>query len=294
LPSALTRWQLELLSFLLRRGPALPGRWRLALRAIRLATEVGGLIGVRTVVTRLGFRMRVDGNSQAGRVVFATGDYEPEVADVVVATLRPGDVFVDVGAHIGYFTMLGAQCVGPTGLVLAFEASPTTAAELAHNVGLNGFENVQVRRDALSDESGTVEFFRGPAGNTGLGSLRADAGGLAHTVPAVRLDDVLEPGRRVSLIKIDVEGAEHRVLRGAESCLKRDRPEVVLELTDRFLRDMGSSAADLAEWMTGLGYRMFWLGWEGTTEADLPLRNGVPVPAQANVLFTTDTPRPDR
>lgn len=289
--TTLGRWQLELLSLALRRGPALPGRWRLVLRAIRLATESGGAIGLRTVVTRQGFRMRVDGNSQAGRVVFATGEYEPEVTSVVKGALASGDVFVDVGAHIGYFTLLGAQRVGPAGLVLAFEASPRTSAELKANVMLNGFHQVQVRNEALSDDPGVVTFFQGPAGNTGLGSLRSGGGGPAEVVQAVRLDDVLQPGRRVSLIKIDVEGAEHRVLRGAEGCLTRDRPDVVLELTDSFLREMGSSAAGLAEWMSRLGYRMFRLGWEGLAEVEVPWCGDGPFPGQSNVLFTVGSPR---
>ena len=289
--SALRRWQLEMLSLVLRYGPAFPGRWRLVLRAVRLATEVGGAIGARTVATRQGFRMHVDGNSQAGRVIFATGEYEPEVAAVVRGSLGPGDVFVDVGAHIGYFTLLGATRVGPSGTVLAFEASPRTSTELTTNVRLNGFRQVQVRSEALSDESGVATFFQGPAGNTGLGSLRAGGGGAPEVVPIVRLDDVLDPGRRVSLIKIDVEGAEHRVLRGAERCLTRDRPDVVLELTDSFLSEMGSSAAGLAEWMSRLGYRLFWLSWEGLSEVQVPWQGDRPLPAQANVLFTIGSPR---
>jgi len=253
------------LSAYLRHAPEHPGRWRLALLAVKWAPLLTGA-GTRIVRVKDGFRLNVDGASQTGRIAYALGEYEAETADRIRASLRQGDVMIDVGANIGYFTLVGAKTVGAAGRVVAFEPVPQVREQLAENVRLNGASNVEIRSDALSDVSGAVTFYLGPNSNTGLGSLRALTDGQTIEVNRVRFDDWWQPIAKVALVKIDVEGAELAVLRGMERCLARDRPDIVVEVTDAFLRALGDSAAGLFDFITSHGYRFFAIEEHGLRE----------------------------
>ena len=143
------------LGYYLRHVSAHPGRWRLESTAIRRSGALTGRLRPAIIKTSHGFRMRVDGNSQAGRVLYVTGRYEPDVTAEIKRFAGPGDLVIDGGAHIGFFTLLASCCVGPTGRVMAFEPSSTTAEILRANVQLNGRTNITIVEAALSDASGT-------------------------------------------------------------------------------------------------------------------------------------------
>lgn len=283
------RVAVELVALGLRRAPFERGRWRVIPPALRWARAALPGQSVRTVRTREGFRLAVRLGDWLGRHVFVTGEYEPDTARVIRGLLRPGGRFVDVGANVGYFSLLAARRVGPAGRVYAFEPVEPTRRALERNLGLNRAANVTVRPEALSDRAGEVSFFVGPDDHRGTSSLRPleDAGNRV-TVPQARLDDLLPPGERIDVIKIDVEGAEHLALAGMVGCLRRDRPSLVVEVTDKFLREMGSSAGQLCGFLSGLGYRMFSIDYAGLH----PFDPGGPFPGQFNALFTTRDPLP--
>ena len=143
------------------------------------------------------------------------GTYEREQTARFVSLIRPGDVVFDVGAAHGYYTLLSARLAGPAGKVVAFEPFPENAAFLRAHVGKNRFGNVVIRQEAVSDRNGTIGFGRG----SGTGTGRIDASGTLQ-VPLRTLASVAsELGLRPDHIKIDVEGAEMGVLRGAGSLL---------------------------------------------------------------------------
>jgi FkbM family methyltransferase len=159
--------------------------------------------------------------------------YEAATTRYLAGHLAPGNVFVDVGANTGYFAMLAAARVGATGRVMAFEPNPTVFAQLQKHVTLNGFESrVTAAQMALSDapDSAARFFISQDRANSGLSSLTPPAetlavGGLseAHTIP-VRVDTFdnwfASSGLdHVDLMKIDVEGAEARVVAGMRGSL---------------------------------------------------------------------------
>jgi FkbM family methyltransferase len=152
------------------------------------------------------------------------GTYEPEQTRLFEERLRAGDTVLDVGAHVGYYTLLSSVLVGPGGSVWAFEPNPQNAGFLRRHAQVNGCANVRVTEAAVSDEAGRARFDFG----TGSGTGRL-AGGGALEVATVRLDDfVREHGIAPAAVKIDVEGGELRVLEGARDTLAAHRPVLFL------------------------------------------------------------------
>ncbi|MCC7009105.1 MAG: FkbM family methyltransferase [Acidobacteria bacterium] len=272
------------LAWYLRHVPDHPGRWRLASLAVEWAPHLKERKTPVTIRARQG-RFRVDGTSQTGRMLFATGEYEPGSTRILERALKPGDTMIDVGANIGYFAVVASRAVGPHGRVLAFEPQPDVRRRLAANLDLNALTNVTVRSEALGASSGEVTLYTGPRDDTGLASLRPLPESTAVTIPLVRFDDLWD-GSPVRLIKIDVEGAEMEVLAGMAGCLRRDHPDVIAEVTDEYLRALGSSARAMFDWMTAFGYRMFEIAHDGALRAIDGPDDLERSPSQFNALFS--------
>ncbi|NVO86170.1 FkbM family methyltransferase [Hymenobacter terrestris] len=168
----------------------------------------------------------------AGTDLYLTGgkthDSEIRLARLLLETLRPGDDFVDVGAHFGYFALLAARLVGPTGRVRAYEASASTYAVLAANVA--ALPQVQACHQAVSDQPEVVSFYEFPVLFNEFNSMDVsqfegekwfkEFPPVKIQVPAVPLSEVLRETRlRPRIIKIDVEGAEDKVIAGAQQVL---------------------------------------------------------------------------
>ena len=188
--------------------------------------------------------------------------YEPGAAQLAVSLVRPGDVAVDVGAHIGFFALQLAQAVGPTGFVHAFEPLARNADLLERSIAESRFEDrMRLVRAAVSDQTGesTLRFARETL-NTGGAFLSEtttarDQGLAACRVPTVRLD-AADLRRPVRLIKMDVEGAEPMVIRGARGLLATDRPYLLSEIhPEQLQRVSGSQPAALLADLATLGYR---------------------------------------
>ena len=190
--------------------------------------------------------MHLRGGDTAG---YLMGASEPAVQKLLLECLNPGDVFYDIGANVGYFSLLACKLVGDYGEVHCFEPLPENAAILRANLAANGFSNFTVHECALSDDSGNATLV--VADLPGQAALaRERAGGRALTVATVRLDDLELP--LPTLVKIDVEGAEDRVLTGMRQTLARARPAIVVEIhADRrepvlaLLRSAGYDSTDL-------------------------------------------------
>jgi FkbM family methyltransferase len=190
------------------------------------------------------------------------GHYEAAEIAFARRQLRPGDVAVDVGAHIGFFTMQMAAAVGPSGSVYAFEPFPPNADLLERSLAENRFaDRVVFARSAVGARGGraTLTFPQETLNAGGAYLLRDGAaplgGNLTSDVPVVSLDDVVTR-RPVRFIKIDVEGAEPQVLRGARRLLREDRPTILSELHPTQLdRASGMTVDAFLRAITECGYR---------------------------------------
>lgn len=153
------------------------------------------------------------------------GSYEKPKQEQLSVALRSGDAFFDIGANVGFYTLLASRGVGATGSVVAFEPVPKNLSFLRRHVELNRLRNVRVFDCALSDCDGQGAFDCGDSSSTGRLS-----GGGALTVRTARLDTIMEQGSLTPphCMKIDVEGAEAAVLRGAMVTLAKFRPMIFL------------------------------------------------------------------
>jgi FkbM family methyltransferase len=197
----------------------------------------------RTRVVRLGAGplMQLDISDVYGQVYYFGKPYEPLITDLILRSLNPGETAIDVGANAGYHTLVMAQAVGPTGVVHAFEPAPQLVEMLKCSVQLNKFQDrVRINRVAVSRiTDSNVPFLMSGGTNTGSSSLvdeRAGASSLSEppsivtAVETVSMDEYARTAsiQMCSLMKIDVEGAEHLVIEGAARMIERMRPRVII------------------------------------------------------------------
>lgn len=209
-----------------------------------------------------GVRLCLDLSDHVIGLNILRGQYEQDEIALVRRLLKPGDSAIDVGAHIGFFTMQMAAAVGPDGRVYAFEPLDANADLLEQSTGENGFgDRVRVRRAAVGAAPGVARLtFPVETLNSGGAYLLPDggaplAGNQTKEVPLVALD-ALELRRPVRFIKMDVEGAEPQVLRGAARILKDDRPLILSELHPTQLeRASGITAEQFLAQIAAFGYR---------------------------------------
>ena len=162
------------------------------------------------------------------------GIYEPDVAKLIQNSLRPGDVFYDIGAHAGYFTLIAAKKVGPEGRVIAFEPVPDNAATTKEQIELNGLQAIcSVLPQAISDTIGAVSFLIPKRmANAHLLDVPAphinEGKGKVIRVSAITLDSFVSNNPMPSLIKMDIEGTELKALKGAKKLLSNSKAPVLL------------------------------------------------------------------
>lgn len=210
-----------------------------------------------------GLVMDLPATSDLSRMVFVD-DLEGVERRLLRQLLRPGDVFVDVGANFGLYTIDASKLIGESGSVLAFEPSPDAYGHLQHNISLAGVRNVDVRQLALSDSDGTAVLKTSRDGRDAWNTLGQSLHGGqvdSQRVTTARLDDVLAallPMARPTMMKIDVEGWECHVLRGAERLLGRaDAPILQVEFAPKYFEVNGSHISALRHEILRHGYDLF-------------------------------------
>jgi len=193
-----------------------------------------------------------------GRELLASRAYEPHVTDRLRQFLVPGGVFVDIGANIGYYTLLAARRLGREGRVIAFEPNPVSLKVLLLNTAPEG-DTIRVYPFAVSDREGFLSLMRivsiASSKHVAEDELRYPSDvGLTY---AVRLDDVLRDEPRIDVLKCDIDGHDYRAIQGGLATLARTRPVVFAEFNPGTLRSF--SEIDPVEYLrlfVGLDYRM--------------------------------------
>ncbi len=178
------------------------------------------------------------------------GTFERYEQELLKRLVRPGDVMFDIGANVGFYTLLAARLVGHDGSVVAFEPAARNVGYLRRHLELNSLTNVRVLEAAVGDRVGTAVFQTGPSFSEGH-LVPGDLPGPGQCrIRLITLDDLLTRSEvpPPQMLKIDVEGAEYAVLRGAVNLLKRARPEILLSTHSTALRE------ECSHLLTGLGY----------------------------------------
>jgi FkbM family methyltransferase len=187
------------------------------------------------------------------------GTYESTKQRVFAASIRPGDVVFDLGANVGFYTLIAAQATGARGKVFAFEPLPRNVAFLRSHLHHNRVTNVEVVEAAVAERSGTAAFEEAASPSMG----RIGAGGTLP-IRTVSLDELLAEGRIVTaqVLKIDIEGGELRALHGARRLLEEHRPVVFLATHGWQVHE------DCCAFLTELGYSLSGIGGEAASDTD--------------------------
>lgn len=209
--------------------------------------------------------------------------YEPELS-IVERFLSPGAVAVDVGANYGIYTLVMARLVGADGLVIALEPAAEAFGVLERNVRRNSLTNCSLVNAAALDRNGKLPLIHHPDPSRNALDLGGRTG--QEWVSTVRLDDVLgsRQRRRVALVKVDVEGAEELVLRGAERVLAESRPVFILEVNVEGASRLGLRPYGACDLLAAHGYRFFQWQSGGFFEVVELLRGGNIVALPREVL----------
>jgi len=203
-----------------------------------------------------------------GYALLTSGHWEFDLTQLLRKIVRRGAVVVDVGANLGWHTVMVAFCVGPTGRVIAFEANPDMTALLGRNVQINNVtERVEIVQKAVYSHTGTLQF-QVYGELMGGSSVYGNIGNATHfhdtiraiEVSSIRLDDQFPPGSKVDLIHADVEGAEPHVVRGARRLIG-DNPDIalLLEYSPIMLAGSGISVREFNDELQQLGFRPYQL-----------------------------------
>jgi FkbM family methyltransferase len=201
-------------------------------------------------------------NDFVGAALFQ-GGFENIECSFVNRFLAPGMTVLDIGSHHGFYTLLASRKVGPQGKVIAVEASPRERERLRQHLRINRCKNVTVESRALGEAKGMAELYLVSGGETGCNSLHQPSTSQpTERVPVCveSLDRVLEEHKinRVDFIKLDVEGAELSVLKGARDLLdRRPRPLILIEVQDIRTQPWGYPAREIVRYLTSLDYRWF-------------------------------------
>jgi FkbM family methyltransferase len=184
------------------------------------------------------------------------GTWEPSESAFLRARLRPGMTLLDVGANVGYFSLLGARAVGPSGTVVAVEPEPANYALLCANLWQAGAGNVVPLRAAASSFNGAISLSISGENCGDHRSFLERPGERIVTVSGVRLDDVLQADAQVDVVKIDIQGADHRAVIGMEGLLARWRPLLLVEFWPRGIDELGDRPVDVLSYYRSLGFSL--------------------------------------
>lgn len=195
------------------------------------------------------------------RFIYYFGVWEPSLTHWLSKRLKPGDTFIDVGANIGYFSLLASSLVGEGGKVLSIEASPSIFGRLKDNLERNGARNVRALNVAVSNRGGKLSIYRAPMGNIGETSIfQGDGKEFECEVDAMPLENILahEERKNLGVVKIDVEGAEYLVLDGMRNLIHECADlDVVVEINAHRLKEHGRTPADLFGLFESEGYKAY-------------------------------------
>lgn len=209
------------------------------------------------VTIKDGIKARIWSGDTIGKGLYVSGSFEEEETSFISKILREGMIFFDIGANMGYYSLLGAELVGPSGEVHCFEPSPRMFEELTFNVNINGFENIRISNIALAEKCGVAHLSKYERGKEVYGSLSnfAHPGASIIGYDEVNVETLnryitANSVERIDLIKMDTEGAELLILKGATKLLARDdAPIIMFEMSENLAQCFNYSCKDVLDFL---------------------------------------------
>lgn len=232
----------------------------------RLSVMLPGIVlpspeksGKHVLQTIRGFRLLIDPAKDKGveLALYETGTYEEGTVTCLAELLKPGNTFLDVGANIGWMSLVASKAVGEGGKVYAIEANPHTLPILQHNLSLNDVKNVEVLGVAVSDQPGAALLYENWNVNRGGASLLSQDGEKGIEVQVETLDRLFDPETPLHVVKIDVEGLEPQVITGGKEWFSKQRPVFIFEISSARNVTKGASGTEVIELIQSLGNYTF-------------------------------------
>ena len=203
-------------------------------------------------------KLKVNLDEWIQQQVYFFGVWDEPGSNFLKKHVKEGDIFIDIGANIGCYTLLAAKLVGQKGKVIAFEPVSNVFERLKYNVELNNAKNIELNCKAVYSGSGTINLFLACSDNLGMASVfHHDAeNGITEKVETVSMDNYILTTKlnRVDFIKIDVEGAELFVLRGMKMVLETLRPVIIMEISGEVIKCSGIIEDELLTFIKNLNY----------------------------------------
>lgn len=248
---------LKLSRFYLYNSPVRLGKIPL----MKFVSAIGLTKGVETVSEfdgDLKINLRLDEWIQ--KQIYFFGEYILENTYVKFwnGLLKSGDIILDAGANVGYYSMLAAKRILPDGKVYSFEPVSSTFKALKKNIELNGFKNVTPVNSGVSDSKGKLKIYVADITNTGTSSLalQGNFSGITEEADIITLDEFVVENKidKIDLIKIDVEGCEYNALKGMEKLIRKEKPLMLIEIVDERLKLFNSSKEDVFKFFEDAGF----------------------------------------
>jgi FkbM family methyltransferase len=211
--------------------------------------------------------------------IYFLGYFDPMGIRFINNQLYEGEVFIDIGANVGAYSLVASRLVGRSGKVIAFEPVGTIFQRLSENISLNRITNIVAEKRAVLDKNGMTDIYISDKQNMGMSSIfhfNSESGksGKSEKVEAVSLDDYIEERdiSRINLIKIDIEGSEMLAIKGMQSILERFHPKILIELKEETFTNSGYQAKDIIDFLAKAGYNKFIIDEQGNISNDLRLQ----------------------
>ena len=243
----------------------------------------------RTYCKRLAndFYMRVNPSEHIQQQLFWYGHYEQELGALIKKILKPGDIFLDIGANIGYFSLLAAKHE-PTARIISFEPVSTVFKMLEENISRNDAKNVEALNAGVGEKKEEREIYLSGEDNIGMSSFQkpGNYSGKTERVKVITVDEWFKSSglAKVDLIKLDVEGSELAAVKGMTMTLQNFKPPVIIEINPDTLLLFGHKPADIFNYFGQLNFSGFLLFKKGELKR---MGNYQPVDTN-NVLFIHD------
>lgn len=186
------------------------------------------------------------------------GIYEKLTTTLVKKEVKKGDIVLDIGANIGYYTLIFAKLVGKNGQVFAFEPDPTNFALLKKNIAINGYKNVTLVPKAVSRKTEGIKLYLCQTNKGDHRIYNSFDGRQAIAIKAVSLDEYFKNYRRkIDFIKMDIQGAEAKAIQGMINLLKNNQPKIIMEFWPIGLKRSGISPEKPLKLIKNLGYKLY-------------------------------------
>ncbi len=220
----------------------------------------------KKIIYRNGIVLDLDINDWIQQNLYFLDQYEEKEIRFLESLLKPGDLFIDVGANIGLFSLVASAIAGESGKVYAFEPYSKNFDKLLHHVHLNRLGNVVAERLAVSDKSGWIDIrANDDDNNDGMISAYVDRYTSFETVPTIDLDQYIKDKIKqpIRFVKIDIEGGEYLAVKGMSTTLAKDHPVVMVEINPDILSKTSFTPAMIEDEFFRLQYSKYFLGLKG-------------------------------